>query len=138
MSMDIVIKRCKKIESALVDLGAEGKGLHAKLSSLESSIEDSIKKKIRYVATIRNKALHDANFDVNAEVMREYTQACDEIDEYLLMMQHQQPAYIRNDNAGSESTVGEVKVKQVVIGLGIAAYVTYHAYEFLREVWRAR
>lgn len=135
MSKDIVIDRCKKIESALVYLGAEGRGLHSKLSSLDLSIDDRIKKKIRFVATIRNKALHDANFDVNSEVMREYTQACDEIDEYLSMMQSRKPVYDRTENEGSESTVGEVKAEHVVIGLGVAAFVTYRAYEVIKDVW---
>ncbi len=39
--------------------GAEGRGLHEKLSSVESRIPGFVQKKIRYIATMRNKATHE-------------------------------------------------------------------------------
>jgi len=39
--------------------GAEGRGLHEKLSSVEGRIPQFIQKKIRYIATMRNKATHE-------------------------------------------------------------------------------
>ena len=41
------------------DYGAEGKGLHEKASSVERKISPEAMRKIRYIATIRNKAIHD-------------------------------------------------------------------------------
>ncbi len=38
---------------------AEGRGLHEKLTSVESEIPKSARKQIRFVATIRNKATHE-------------------------------------------------------------------------------
>lgn len=51
-----------QIESLLVDLGAIGRGMHEKLDSIESIISPSMVRKIRWLATIRNKAVHEANF----------------------------------------------------------------------------
>jgi len=39
--------------------GAEGRGLHEKLTSVEGRIPGFIQKKIRYIATMRNKATHE-------------------------------------------------------------------------------
>ena len=41
------------------DYGAEGKGLHEKASSVEKQLSPEVMKRIRYIATIRNKAIHD-------------------------------------------------------------------------------
>ncbi|OQY37703.1 MAG: hypothetical protein B6226_04895 [Candidatus Cloacimonetes bacterium 4572_65] len=55
-----VIKVSKAIESQLKSkYGASGKGLHSKLSSVESKLDPKLVKKIRYIATIRNKLVHD-------------------------------------------------------------------------------
>lgn len=51
-----------QIESLLVELGAIGRGMHEKLDSIESIISPSMVRKIRWLATIRNKAVHEANF----------------------------------------------------------------------------
>lgn len=51
-----------QIESLLTKLGATGRGMHEKLDSIESKIELSMVKKIRWIATLRNKAVHEENF----------------------------------------------------------------------------
>lgn len=38
---------------------ATGRGLHEKLNSVQSQIPENIQRKIRYIATIRNKATHE-------------------------------------------------------------------------------
>ena len=40
-------------------LGAQGRGLHEKLSSVADRVPEKIQKKIRFIATIRNKATHE-------------------------------------------------------------------------------
>lgn len=45
---------------------AEGRGLHEKLTSVECQVPLRVQKKIRYIATIRNKATHE-NVDIARE-----------------------------------------------------------------------
>lgn len=55
-----LIKIAQNMETVLEeDYGATGKGLHEKASSVESQIPPDVMKKIRFIATIRNKAVHD-------------------------------------------------------------------------------
>lgn len=58
--IDLAVKSSKKIESTLERvLGASGKGLHEKVSSVEHKIPIALVKRIRYIATIRNKLIHE-------------------------------------------------------------------------------
>lgn len=58
--IDLAVKSSKKIESTLERvLGAQGKGLHEKVSSVEGKIPTALVKRIRYIATIRNKLIHE-------------------------------------------------------------------------------
>ncbi|MFW2373665.1 MAG: DUF4145 domain-containing protein [Gammaproteobacteria bacterium] len=60
--IDLAVKSSKKIESTLERvLGAQGKGLHEKVSSVEGKIPTALVKRIRYIATIRNKLIHEDN-----------------------------------------------------------------------------
>lgn len=55
-----LIKIAQNMETVLEeDYGATGKGLHEKASSVESQLTPEVMKKIRFIATIRNKAVHD-------------------------------------------------------------------------------
>ena len=55
-----LIKITQNMETVLEeDYGATGKGLHEKASSVESQLTPEVMKKIRFIATIRNKAVHD-------------------------------------------------------------------------------
>ena len=55
-----LIKIAQNMETVLEeDYGATGKGLHEKASSVESQLSPDVMKKIRFIATIRNKAVHD-------------------------------------------------------------------------------
>lgn len=58
--IDLAVKSSKKIEAALERiLDAHGKGLHEKVSSVESRIPNALVKRIRYIASVRNKIIHD-------------------------------------------------------------------------------
>ena len=53
----------KQIESILEEkFGARGKGLHTKTLSIQGHLGAALVKKIQYVATIRNKAMHEDDF----------------------------------------------------------------------------
>jgi len=72
MSYKTVIKKTKKIETILVKMGAEGKGLHEKVSSIEYLIEENTVKSIRFVASIRNKLLHEDDFELTDELLEAF------------------------------------------------------------------
>ncbi len=65
MGYENVVKKAKKIESILSDMGAEGKGLNEKLDSIKHRFDEKIIKAIRFIATIRNKLLHEDNFEMD-------------------------------------------------------------------------
>lgn len=62
---ELVIKASKELEYILEEyFGCSGKGLHEKLNSCkEGTIPIELMKKIRFLATIRNKLLHDRNMN---------------------------------------------------------------------------
>lgn len=58
--LEETIKIAQDIETVLEeDYGATGKGLHEKATSVESELPADCLRKIRYIATLRNKAVHD-------------------------------------------------------------------------------
>jgi hypothetical protein len=60
---ELAIKYSKTLEQILKDrFGAKGKGLHECTSSVEAKLDAKTVKKLRYVATIRNKLVHDADY----------------------------------------------------------------------------
>ena len=67
MASDIetAIQYAKSVESLLVkQWGAQGKGLHEKLSSVEQQLPAALVKRIRYLATMRNKVVHEDDFNL--------------------------------------------------------------------------
>lgn len=84
MSYELVIKRTKSIESSLTSLfNANGRGLHEKLSSVEGEISKLIIRKIRYIASVRNKFIHDDAVDLTVNDISDFQNACDEVDSYF-------------------------------------------------------
>lgn len=60
---ELVITASRELESLLEShWQAEGKGLHEKLTSVEHIIPSDIAKRIRYLATIRNKVVHESDY----------------------------------------------------------------------------
>lgn len=61
-----VVKVAKRIESLLVEkYGAEGRGLHEKFTSVQNRVPAELHKTIRYVATVRNKAVHEDDYELD-------------------------------------------------------------------------
>lgn len=56
-----------EVESLLLQLGASGRGLHEKLSAIEGVISPPMVKKIRWIASVRNKAVHERVVEVDSE-----------------------------------------------------------------------
>ena len=61
---ELVIKSSKDLEFILErDFGAQGRGLHEKISSVERELPGQLVRQMRYLATIRNKLIHERGFD---------------------------------------------------------------------------
>jgi hypothetical protein len=59
-AIEIAVQGAKRLEALLqARFGAEGRGLHEKLTSVENKIPSDLRKSIRWVATIRNKLVHE-------------------------------------------------------------------------------
>lgn len=82
MSYELVIERTKLLEMELVKLGANGRGLHEKLTGVEASIPTPVAKKIRFVASVRNKVVH-SDAKPEGETLIAFKNACDEVDKYF-------------------------------------------------------
>ena len=81
-----VIDVSKHFEARLEDeFGASGRGLHERISSCERALPDGVAKKLRLIATIRNKLIHE-NYDSIADLIspEEFEEVCraaeDELD----------------------------------------------------------
>lgn len=82
MSYEIVIERTKALEMELGKVGATGRGLHEKLTSIEASIPIRIAKKIRFIASVRNKVMH-SDVKPEGDTLTSFTNACGEVDGYF-------------------------------------------------------
>jgi hypothetical protein len=84
--IDLAVSRTKILESLLEQgLGAAGKGLHEKVSSVQDKLPAPLVKKLRYIATIRNKIVHESSYD-KIDDRAGYTRACDEAEADLRAM----------------------------------------------------
>ncbi len=62
--IELVISNSKKLEALLEKhFGANGRGLHEKIGSVEGRLSGSVVKRLRFIATIRNRIVHDAGYD---------------------------------------------------------------------------
>lgn len=61
-----IISFSREIESILKDkFKAKGKGLHTYIDSIENMLNLQLVKDLRYIATIRNKAMHESTFKMD-------------------------------------------------------------------------
>lgn len=61
---ELVIKTSKEIEYILeAEFKATGKGLHEKVTSVSSQLTPKLCKRLRFLATIRNRLIHERGFD---------------------------------------------------------------------------
>ena len=61
-----IITYTREIESILKDkFNVQGKGLHTYLDKISFKIDEQLLKNLRYIATIRNKSMHESEFQVD-------------------------------------------------------------------------
>ncbi|EHJ48954.1 hypothetical protein DFW101_2953 [Solidesulfovibrio carbinoliphilus subsp. oakridgensis] len=78
-SLDNLIRASSTIESILENKGGTGRGLHEKASSVEDKISDGSVNSIRFIASVRNKLVHEGPDTVTPEIKRDYLSACDRV-----------------------------------------------------------
>jgi len=84
--IELVITRTKALESLLEQgLGAIGKGLHEKTSSVQEKLSPALVKKLRFIATLRNKLVHEASYQ-RLDDRTGYERACEEAERELRAM----------------------------------------------------
>ena len=84
--IELAISRTKALESLLeAALGATGKGLHEKVSSVQAKLPPPLVKKLRFVATIRNKIVHESDYQ-KMDDRPAFERVCDEAEGELRAM----------------------------------------------------
>jgi hypothetical protein len=81
--LELVIRRSKQLESLLEEgFGATGRGLHEKVTSVEGKLPPPLVKKLRFIATVRNKLVHDAKLD-RLDDRKGFERACNDAEKQL-------------------------------------------------------
>jgi len=69
----VLVCLSKKLESFLgTHFNASGAGLHEKLDDIESKLNSGLVRNMRKIATIRNKAVHDARFEATSAEIHDF------------------------------------------------------------------
>jgi hypothetical protein len=77
-----IVERSKNLEAMLKKLDAEGRGMHELISSVQEKLEPELNKKLRFIATIRNQAIHEPEFDLDSD-FESFCKACEEAGQAL-------------------------------------------------------
>jgi hypothetical protein len=81
--VELAITRVKALEALLEQaLGATGKGLHEKVTSVQDRLAPPLVKKLRFIATVRNKIVHEADYQ-QIDDRDGFVRACDEAEAEL-------------------------------------------------------
>lgn len=95
-----VIRYSKKIESILIQYGAEGTGIHSYLNSLEDGkIDSKTIKELRWIATLRNNVVHN-DLHLSDTEFKNFETACERSINVL-------NSSLDNSNIKSEEKVAE-------------------------------
>jgi hypothetical protein len=76
--IESVVVRSRHIEKLLADLGGQGKGIHERVTSISSLLPTDLFKRIRFIASVRNKVMHDHDYHFDANE-REFLDTCDAV-----------------------------------------------------------
>lgn len=80
--IELAVSRVKSLESLLVMIGASGKGLHEKVTSVQDNLPAPLVKKLRFIATLRNKIVHESDYR-QIEDRDGFLRACNEAEAEL-------------------------------------------------------
>jgi len=80
--IEMAVKGSRLIESLLEEkLGASGKGLHSKLSSVENRLSAPMISKMRYIASVRNSVVHEEGAKIDD--VKGFQRAVEQVEDYL-------------------------------------------------------
>ncbi|OOF09282.1 MULTISPECIES: DUF4145 domain-containing protein [Salinivibrio] len=83
----VVIKHSRRLESLLRQhYHADGKGLHQLVDSCQKRLPNDVIGKLRFVATIRNKVVHEEGFEVDD--LRQFVSVCKACEAELVPRSH--------------------------------------------------
>lgn len=83
--VELAVTKAKTLEALLEAIGATGKGLHEKVTSVQSRLPPPLVKKLRFIATVRNKIVHEANYQ-QIDDRHGFAAACDDAEAQLRAM----------------------------------------------------
>lgn len=78
-SLDNLIRASSDIEGILESKGATGKGLHEKVTSIEHLIPEGSVKSIRFMASVRNKLVHEGPDTIPQGTKQDYLTAYERV-----------------------------------------------------------
>lgn len=82
-NIGVVVRESRRLEMLLkAHYHAEGKGLHALITSCQERLPHDVIAKLRFIATIRNKIVHES--DVEIDDMKNFISACKESEKKLM------------------------------------------------------
>ena len=86
--IEVVVLKAKYVEHRLTyALGAHGRGLHEQITSVAQHFPASEMQHLRYVATIRNRMMHDIEYN-RVENRERFLHACTAIDQAIDAILH--------------------------------------------------
>ncbi|MDO9180372.1 MAG: DNA translocase FtsK 4TM domain-containing protein [Agitococcus sp.] len=75
--IELAVRYSKQLESILEQkFAAEGRGLHEKVSSVEDLLSEDLVRKLRWIATMRNKVVHEDDFEI--ENLASFRDSCEQ------------------------------------------------------------
>jgi hypothetical protein len=87
--IDLVIRRSKRLERLLrEEMAAKGRGLHELTSSVERQLPDGLVRRLRFIATVRNKLVHDDDVH-QIDKRRDFSTACDLAEKQIKRLNRQ-------------------------------------------------
>ena len=117
--LDLAVRRSKRLERLLRDgFNAEGRGLHGLVDRVERKLPPDLARKLRFVATVRNKIVHDLDYTA-IDDRRGFVRACDEAERELARLAG--PG-ARDSFRGVGLVVAALAVL-LVTGMGIAVWM---------------
>ena len=84
--IELAVTRTKTLEGLLERaVGATGKGLHEKVTSVQNRLPPPLVKRLRFIATVRNKIVHESDYQ-KIDDRAGFVRACDDAEAQLRAM----------------------------------------------------
>lgn len=116
--LDLAITHSKKLEALLRShLGAAGRGLHELTDDVEHKLPPEIVRKLRFVATLRNKLVHDADYH-KLDDRRGFVRAAEDAEHFLAKLADKRALFDK-----TFLIVAAGVLLALVVGVGITVFL---------------